>query len=263
MPRQIRLACKPRTVRWILRWRRSRTLHWTAWHKTCRHGRAYLQRHYAPVLRLQPARRQDFGRHPGALVVAGNVGRNEAPLRLHQGFFRDGLHRGPQKVRCANHSPSWRRRSDRADRRVSSDVREDCEERQVEGISRFSARDARNPCGPDQCRPAGVLQAKQGNGCLSLIRPSLATGKAGSSDLLPARASPPCALCLGSCYSHIHSVTAFPANAAPEAHVMCQRRCSLAIAFFVRYLRTMPARNEKSELNEYQWQNSFTNIRRA
>src|SRR5207244_4865231 len=29
--------CRP----WILRCRRSRPLHWTAWHKTCRHGRAY------------------------------------------------------------------------------------------------------------------------------------------------------------------------------------------------------------------------------
>src|SRR5438874_9692260 len=28
-----------------------------------------------------------------------------------------------------------------------------------EGVSRFSARDVHNPCGPDQCRPAGVLQA--------------------------------------------------------------------------------------------------------
>ena len=38
---------------------------------------AVLQGHHAPVLRLQPARRQDFGRHPGALVVAGDDGRNE------------------------------------------------------------------------------------------------------------------------------------------------------------------------------------------
>ena len=37
-----------------------------------------LQGHYAPVLRLQSARREDFGRHPRALVVAGHVGRGEA-----------------------------------------------------------------------------------------------------------------------------------------------------------------------------------------
>jgi len=33
-----------------------------------------LQGHYASVLRVQPARRQDFGRHPGALVVARMLG---------------------------------------------------------------------------------------------------------------------------------------------------------------------------------------------
>ena len=38
---------------------------------------AVLQGHYAPVLRLQPAGRQDFGRHPGALVAARNDGRRE------------------------------------------------------------------------------------------------------------------------------------------------------------------------------------------
>ena len=53
---------------------------------------AVLPGHHAPVLRLQPARRQDFGRHPGALVVAGHDGRDEAPLRLHQGFLGDGFH---------------------------------------------------------------------------------------------------------------------------------------------------------------------------
>ncbi len=31
-----------------------------------------------------------------------------------------------------------------------------------ESVSRFSARDAHNQCGPDQCRPAGVIkQSKQ------------------------------------------------------------------------------------------------------
>src|SRR5207249_7494579 len=49
-----------------------------------------------------------------------------------------------------------------------SAVREDCEERQAEGVSRFSARDVHDQCGPDQCRPAGILQAKQGSGDVSL-----------------------------------------------------------------------------------------------
>ena len=125
---------------------------------TCGQSAAVLQGHYAPVLRLQPARRQDFGRHPGALVVAGHDGRDEGPLRLHQGFLRDGFHRGPQEVRRADSHPSWRRRSDRTDRRGGSDVRQDCEERHAEGVSRFSARDAHNPRGPDQRGLAGILQ---------------------------------------------------------------------------------------------------------
>jgi non-heme chloroperoxidase len=35
---------------------------------------AVLQGHHAPVLRLQPAGRQDFGRHPGEVVAAGMMG---------------------------------------------------------------------------------------------------------------------------------------------------------------------------------------------
>ena len=62
---------------------------------TCEKSAAILPGHHASVLRLQPARRQDFRRHPGALVVAGHDGRNEGPLRLHQGFLGDGLYRGP------------------------------------------------------------------------------------------------------------------------------------------------------------------------
>ena len=46
--------------------------------RSCGESVAVLQGHYAPVLRLQPARRQDFGRHPGALVVAGDDGRMKA-----------------------------------------------------------------------------------------------------------------------------------------------------------------------------------------
>ena len=70
---------------------------------------AVLQGPHASVLRLQPARRQDFGRHPGEVVAAGDDGRNEGRLRLHQGFLRDGLHRRPQEVRRAHAHPAWRR----------------------------------------------------------------------------------------------------------------------------------------------------------
>src|SRR5271165_2805503 len=106
--------------RWPLdRWRRSCPLHRAAWLQSRCHGStnqrgatadaedgqesrwrthlglrrpaspisgespAVLQGYYAPVLRLQPPRRQDLGGHPGALVVAGHDGRRQAPLRLH------------------------------------------------------------------------------------------------------------------------------------------------------------------------------------
>ena len=74
----------------------------------CEKSAAVLQGHHPSVLRLQPAGRQDFGRHPGEVVAAGNDGRNEGGLRLHQGFLGDGLHRRSKEVRRA-HSHSSRR----------------------------------------------------------------------------------------------------------------------------------------------------------
>ncbi len=52
----------------------------------------FYRGHYPAVLRLQPSRRQDLGRHPRALVVAGNAGRHEGPLRLHQSLLGNRLH---------------------------------------------------------------------------------------------------------------------------------------------------------------------------
>jgi non-heme chloroperoxidase len=37
-------------------------------------------------------------------------------LRMHQGIFRNGLHGGPEEVRCTHPHHPWRRRSDCADR---------------------------------------------------------------------------------------------------------------------------------------------------
>ena len=60
---------------------------------------AVLQRHYASLLRIQPPGRENFRRHPGALVVAGNVGRYQSSLRLHQSVLGDRLHRRPEEDR--------------------------------------------------------------------------------------------------------------------------------------------------------------------
>ena len=51
-----------------------------------------LSGHHPPVLRLQPAGRQDFRRHPRVLVAARHAGRDEGRLRLHQGLLGNGLH---------------------------------------------------------------------------------------------------------------------------------------------------------------------------
>ncbi len=59
------------------------------------------------------------------VVAAGNAGRHESRLRLHQGFLRDGLHRRPQEVRRADSDSPWRRRSDRAHRRGRHAILED------------------------------------------------------------------------------------------------------------------------------------------
>jgi hypothetical protein len=60
-------------------------------------------------------------------------------------------------ARRATKVDAWRRRSDRADRRRWSHVREDPEERNAEGLSGPSAWYAHHERGPDQRRPAGVL----------------------------------------------------------------------------------------------------------
>ena len=75
----------------------------------CDKSSSVLQGPYASVLWLQPARRQDFGRHSREVVAPGNDGGNEGRLRLHQGFLRDRLHRRSQEVRRAHSDPSRRR----------------------------------------------------------------------------------------------------------------------------------------------------------
>ena len=52
---------------------------------------------------------------------------------------------------------------------AGSDVREAGEGRHAEGVSGFSARDAHDQRGPDQCRPAGVFRTTKASSCLENV----------------------------------------------------------------------------------------------
>ena len=58
---------------------------------------AVLQGPQRAVLRRQPARRQGLARLARFVLAAGDAGRLQGRLRLHQGLLRDGLHRRPQE----------------------------------------------------------------------------------------------------------------------------------------------------------------------
>ena len=58
---------------------------------------AVLQGPQRAVLRRQPARRQGFARLARLVLAQGMLAGHKAALRLHQGLFRDRLHRRSQK----------------------------------------------------------------------------------------------------------------------------------------------------------------------
>ena len=63
-----------------------------------------LPGHHASVLRLQPAGSRHLSRRSGQLVASGHDGRNQGPLRLHQGIFGDRLSpKTSRRSRC----PRW------------------------------------------------------------------------------------------------------------------------------------------------------------
>ena len=61
-------------------------------------------------------------------------------LLLHQGVLGDGHHRGPEEVRRADADPAWRRRSDRADRRLGHALVQARQERDAQGLQGRAAR---------------------------------------------------------------------------------------------------------------------------
>jgi Predicted hydrolases or acyltransferases (alpha/beta hydrolase superfamily) len=77
-------------------------------------------------------------------------------LRLHQGVLRDGFHRRPQEVRCADADHSRRRRPDRADRRRGSSFSEAGQERDPKDLPGRSPRPRVHAQRPAQRRPAGI-----------------------------------------------------------------------------------------------------------
>ena len=61
-----------------------------------------------------------------------------------------------KKIRCADADRAWRRRSDRADRRIRPALGEDRQEFDSQDLSRRAARSRPDPAGRVQRRPAGV-----------------------------------------------------------------------------------------------------------
>ena len=72
----------------------------------------------APFYGANRAGRKSLARPARFFLAAGHAVRTQGGLRLHQSFLRNGFHRRPQKIRRADAHPSWRRRPDRAHRRL-------------------------------------------------------------------------------------------------------------------------------------------------
>ncbi len=79
-----------------------------------------------------------------------------ALVLLHQGVFGDGPDRGPGQVRYSDPGAAWRRRPDRAHRRLRDAVVQADQECNVEGLQGRAARDVHDPEGPGQRRVAGI-----------------------------------------------------------------------------------------------------------
>ena len=88
-----------------------------------RRPRAVLHGPHPAVLWLQPARRQRLARCLRRILAAGDDGRSSRRIFLHRGVFRDGPNRGAGANRRADPEPAWRRRPDRAHRRLSPALR--------------------------------------------------------------------------------------------------------------------------------------------
>jgi pimeloyl-ACP methyl ester carboxylesterase len=79
-------------------------------------------------------------------------------LPLHQGVLRDRAHAGSGGVRRAHAHHAWRRRPDRADRRLGPPVVQDRQGGHPEGLPGPAARHVLDPQRRDQRRLAGVPQ---------------------------------------------------------------------------------------------------------
>ena len=156
--------------------RRSRPLHRPPWHQARGQGRADQRRAAADAEDRRESRRAaDGGRstrsappssptarsssrisalpfyganRPGAKVsqglrdsfwLQGMMAGHKAVVRLHQGVFRNRLHRRSEEVRRADPDPARRRRSDRADRTRRRSP-PSSSRRDAEGLSRLPAR---------------------------------------------------------------------------------------------------------------------------
>ena len=89
-------------------------------------------------------------------MQAGFPGRH----RLYQGILGDGLHRRSQEVRCTDSDHPWRRRPDRADRRVGPAIVQDGKRGRTENPSRRAPRPVLDSEGRNQRRPAGLFPGR-------------------------------------------------------------------------------------------------------
>ena len=72
------------------------------------------------VLRLQSPRRESLGRRARFILAAGMMAGYPGLVFLHQGILGNRSDRGPEEVRRADADHPWRRRPDRADRRLGA-----------------------------------------------------------------------------------------------------------------------------------------------
>ena len=104
----------------------------------------------------RPGAKVSQGMMDSVWLQGGDAGRRQEHLRLHQGVLRDGFHRRPQEIRCADTDRSRRRRPDCAHWRFGAPLSQAGQERDLEDLRGCTSRSRVHAPGPAQHRPDGV-----------------------------------------------------------------------------------------------------------
>src|SRR5262249_16208001 len=134
---------------------------------------AVLQRSRRPVLRSEQAWGEGLTGHPGSVLALEHAGWSQRRGRQRQSLFRNGLHRGPQKVRYPDSGHARRRRSDRSGEGLCEEIGPADQGCERDLLSGGATRPHGDPSGPSEYGSVGLPQERRQNrSCLTSGTPA-------------------------------------------------------------------------------------------